>query len=77
MSGMQAGEKEGSLQHSCQKLTEKSTQASVPGLSPSPLSLCHHSRGICRSNKPVVEPSMPPWERERIGVFMQTDGQFC
>lgn len=45
MSGMQAEEKEEVFSTAVQKLSEKSTQASVQGLSPSPLSLCHHRQG--------------------------------
>ena len=45
MSGMQAEEKEEVFSTAVQKLSEKSTQASVQGLSPSPLSLGHHRQG--------------------------------
>lgn len=39
-----AGQREGRLQHSCPG-AEKSKQESVLGLSPTPLSLCHHRQG--------------------------------
>lgn len=43
-SGMQAREKD-VFSTAVQELTEKSKQESVLGLSPTPLSLCHHRQG--------------------------------